>query len=65
MGGETLKVPMALFAENRSRLAAALRANVNTPENSIVLLQGGRDQVWPLLIAGTSGQCLVLVSGQV
>ena len=35
---------MALFAKNRSRLAAALKENSKTPENAIVLLQGGGDQ---------------------
>ena len=36
------KVPMALFAENRKRLAAALRESGNG--KSVVLLQGGEEQ---------------------
>ena len=36
------KVPMALFAENRRRLAAALRESGKT--KSVVLLQGGEEQ---------------------
>jgi len=44
MGNDTLKVPMSLFAQNRSRLAEALRKNSKTPSNAIVLLQGGSDQ---------------------
>jgi hypothetical protein len=38
-------VPMALFAKNRSRLVEALKKNSKTPANSLVLLQGGSDQV--------------------
>jgi hypothetical protein len=45
MGNKTLKVPMALFAKNRSRLVEALKKNSKTPANSLVLLQGGSDQV--------------------
>ena len=45
MGGNTMKVPMALFAKNRARLVEALRNNSATPKNSIVLLQGGGDTV--------------------
>ena len=41
MGNNTLKVPMVLFAKNRSRLVDALKEAPNLPENSIVLLQGG------------------------
>ncbi|XP_059087149.1 xaa-Pro dipeptidase-like [Tigriopus californicus] len=44
MGPNTLKVPMALFARNRQRLAEALRSHAKTPDNSVVLLQGGGDQ---------------------
>jgi Xaa-Pro dipeptidase len=44
MGNKTLKVPMALFAKNRSRLVEALKKNFKTPPNSLVLLQGGSDQ---------------------
>ena len=41
MGNNTLKVPMALFAKNRSRLVKELKAHPDLPKNSIVLLQGG------------------------
>lgn len=44
MGNKTFKVPMALFAQNRTRLAEALKKHPNLPENSLVLLQGGGDQ---------------------
>ena len=44
MGNKTHKVPMALFAQNRTRLAQALKQHQNLPENSVVLLQGGGDQ---------------------
>lgn len=44
MGGDTHRVPMALFADNRRRLATALRATTATPESAVVLLQGGGDQ---------------------
>ena len=43
MGNQTHKVPMALFAKNRSRLVEALKNRKDLPENSIVLLQGGSD----------------------
>ncbi|XP_031784394.1 xaa-Pro dipeptidase isoform X2 [Nasonia vitripennis] len=43
-GDHTLKVPMSLFAENRARLVARLRANPKvTKAGSFVLLQGGVD----------------------
>ena len=45
MGEHTLSVPLALFAKNRQRLAEALRADKAAPKNSVVLLQGGGDQV--------------------
>lgn len=44
MGNKTLKVPMALFAQNRARLVKALNEDSNIPSNAIVLLQGGGDQ---------------------
>ena len=44
MGNKTLRVPMALFAKNRSRLVEALTESPNLPKHSIVLLQGGGDQ---------------------
>jgi len=44
MGNKTMKVPMALFAQNRKRLVEALRKEAGLPSNSIVLLQGGGDQ---------------------
>jgi len=43
MGGDTLKVPMTLFAKNRKRLCKALSAaKVNS--NTFVMLQGGLQQ---------------------
>jgi len=44
MGPNTHKVPMALFAENRTRLAGALREAKDLPVNAMVLLQAGGDQ---------------------
>lgn len=44
MGDHTYKVPMALFAENRSRLAAELRKTPGLPPRSMVLLQAGGEQ---------------------
>eukprot|EP00095_Tigriopus_kingsejongensis_P002767 maker-scaffold845_size89356-snap-gene-0.20 protein:Tk02767 transcript:maker-scaffold845_size89356-snap-gene-0.20-mRNA-1 annotation:"xaa-pro dipeptidase" len=44
MGANTLKVPVALFAENRQRLVEALKAHAQNPADSVVLLQGGGDQ---------------------
>ncbi|XP_063293730.1 xaa-Pro dipeptidase [Pelobates fuscus] len=41
LGNETLKVPAALFALNRSRLCERLRKNPDVPKGAIVLLQGG------------------------
>uniref|UniRef100_A0A670K7V8 Xaa-Pro dipeptidase n=1 Tax=Podarcis muralis TaxID=64176 RepID=A0A670K7V8_PODMU len=41
LGNETLKVPAALFALNRTRLCERLRSNKDVPKKSIVLLQGG------------------------
>ena len=41
MGNNTLKVPLALFAKNRSRLVDALKEAPNLPKNPIVLLKGG------------------------
>jgi len=44
MGDHTCRVPMALFAENRKRLAATLRETPDLPENAMVLLQAGGEQ---------------------
>ncbi|XP_066570116.1 xaa-Pro dipeptidase [Amia ocellicauda] len=41
LGKDTLKVSMALFAENRRRLCERLRANTGVPKKSMVVLQGG------------------------
>lgn len=41
MGGHTLFVPNALFAENRRRLCQRLRENASVPQNAFILLQGG------------------------
>jgi hypothetical protein len=53
LGLQTCEVPMKLFDENRKRLAAALRDNPSTPQDSVVLLQAGGEQgkyVFGLLI---------------
>lgn len=44
-GGETLKVPMELFKENRQRLCEALRGHRTLPSDSFVLLQGGKGEM--------------------
>lgn len=44
LGLQTCEVPMKLFDENRKRLAAALRDNPSTPQDSVVLLQAGGEQ---------------------
>lgn len=43
MGEHTLAVPAALFAQNRTRLLERLRKNANVPKDSIIVLQGGKD----------------------
>jgi Xaa-Pro dipeptidase len=43
MGEHCLRVPMALFAANRSKLAADLRQH-NVPQGAVVLLPGGGEQ---------------------
>lgn len=45
MGGDSLKVPLTLFEDNRRRLVQALRPKTNDAEQGwFVLLQGGSDQ---------------------
>lgn len=44
LGLQTCEVPMKLFDENRKRLAADLRDNPSTPQDSVVLLQAGGEQ---------------------
>ena len=45
MGLETLKVPMSLYALNRERLVAKLRARDDVPsEGAVVLLEGGKQE---------------------
>ena len=44
MGNKTLKVPLALFAQNRQRLVESLKDAKSSPANAVVLLQGGGDQ---------------------
>ncbi|XP_033014565.1 xaa-Pro dipeptidase [Lacerta agilis] len=41
LGNDTLKVPAALFALNRTRLCERLRSKKDVPKKSVVLLQGG------------------------
>ncbi|CAF0996440.1 unnamed protein product [Rotaria magnacalcarata] len=44
-GGQTLKVPMELFKENRQRLCEVLRCHRTLPPDSFVLLQGGKSEM--------------------
>ncbi|CAF3181897.1 unnamed protein product [Rotaria socialis] len=44
-GGQTLKVPMELFKENRQRLCEILRCHRTLPPDSFVLLQGGKSEM--------------------
>lgn len=63
LGNETLRVSADLFAENRRRLCAALKAKDGVLPQSVVVLQGGEQkqryctdtdvvfrQVWSLLL---------------
>ena len=50
---DIFKVPVSLFAENRQRLVAKLKSLQEVPENAVVLLQGGGDQVKKSLEIGT------------
>ena len=59
MGEHTLSVPLALFAKNRQRLSEALKADKAAPKNSVVLLQGGGDQVPNHRTIGTTGLSVV------
>ncbi|XP_040582067.1 xaa-Pro dipeptidase [Lepeophtheirus salmonis] len=44
MGGDTLRVPIKLFAENRRRLVNSLKNEAALPEHPVILLEGGQDQ---------------------
>ena len=44
-GGQTLKVPMNLFQQNRQRLCEALQKHPTLPADSFVLLQGGQGEM--------------------
>lgn len=44
-GGQTLKVPMKLFHQNRQRLCQALRNHPTLPPESFVLLEGGQGEM--------------------
>lgn len=44
LGKDTLKVSAALFAENRRRLCAALKAKDTLQPKSVVVLQGGEQK---------------------
>ena len=61
MGEHTLSVPLALFAKNRQRLSEALRADKAAPANSVVLLQGGGDQVRTEMLALQTIMCFSVV----
>ena len=43
LGGETLKVPLKLFAVNRERLCSQLKEE-QCPQGAVVVLQGGEQQ---------------------
>ena len=43
LGGETLKVPLKLFAVNRERLCKQLKEE-QCPKGAVVVLQGGEQQ---------------------
>ncbi|XP_072168727.1 xaa-Pro dipeptidase-like [Diadema setosum] len=45
LGEHTLSVPMSLHATNRQRLCERLKANPQLPPGSVVLLQGGSQQM--------------------
>ena len=45
MGLETLSVPMRLFGLNRERLCERLQALQDVPSSSIVLLEGGKQEM--------------------
>jgi len=44
LGGETLKVPLKLFAVNRERLCKQLKEDPQCPKGAVVVLQGGEQQ---------------------
>lgn len=44
LGNDTLRVSAALFAENRQRLCAGLKANDGLVPQSVVVLQGGEQK---------------------
>lgn len=44
MGGDTLHIPMELFAENRRRLCEQLRSRDDVKRGAVVILQGGEQQ---------------------
>ena len=45
MGQDTLRVPMRLFNLNRAALRELLQANSSAPQGSIVLLEGGKQEM--------------------
>lgn len=44
LGNDTLRVSAALFAENRQRLCAGLKAKEGMISQSVVVLQGGEQK---------------------
>lgn len=44
MGPETLRIPMEMFKENRTKVCKAMEPV--SPRNSIILLEGGSDISW-------------------
>lgn len=45
MGNDTMKVPMRLFSLNRAKMCDLLKANGAVPDNAIVLLEGGKQEM--------------------
>ena len=45
MGQDTLRVPMRMFINNREKLCTLLRDTGEVPDGSIVLLEGGKQEM--------------------
>lgn len=46
MGVNTHKIPMSLFAENRTKVCSALQNQSCSLKNCVILLQGGEEVPW-------------------
>jgi len=46
LGPHTLRIPMALFSKNRTRLCTRLQAQegARLPHNAVILMQGGKTE---------------------